>query len=106
MAEIYTPELKQQVRKKERLLFTIFRNLTSRIFPWPLVLFPLKTRIVVLGYMVRGPLGGLIWHHLHMSWGWQSWDMRFTFLRTATTTPRYNPQDDSLGTDQVLVWTL
>ncbi len=31
--------------------------------------FPSRLRILVLGYIVRGPLGGLVWHHLQYVMG-------------------------------------
>src|SRR3984957_3843959 len=31
--------------------------------------YPTRLRIIVLGYIVRGPLGGLVWHHLQYVMG-------------------------------------
>src|SRR5437867_3594471 len=30
---------------------------------------PSRLRIIVLGYIVRGPIGGLVWHHLQYVMG-------------------------------------
>ncbi len=59
-----------------------------------------KLRIVALGYMVRGPLGGLLWHHLQYVLGLAKLGHDVYFLEDSDDYPAcYNPQDDSLGTD-------
>ena len=59
-----------------------------------------KLRIIVLGYMVRGPLGGLIWHHLQYLVGLAKLGHDVYFLEDSDDYPScYNPQDNSIGTD-------
>ena len=40
-----------------------------------------RLRIVVLGYLVRGPLGGMAWHHLQYVMGLARLGTKFTSLR-------------------------
>ena len=50
--------------------------------------------------MVRGPLGGLIWHHLQYVLGLAKLGHEIYFFEDSDDYPCcYNPQDDSLGTD-------
>lgn len=50
--------------------------------------------------MVRGPLGGLIWHHLQYVAGLAKLGHDVYFLEDSDDYPScYNPQTDSLGTD-------
>jgi len=57
-------------------------------------------RVIVLGYIVRGPLGGLVWHHLQyvlglLELGYDAW-----FIEDSEDYPAcYDPRTDSLGTD-------
>ncbi len=50
--------------------------------------------------MVRGPLGGLIWHHLQYVLGLAKLGHEVYFLEDSDDYPScYNPENDSLGTD-------
>jgi hypothetical protein len=52
---------------------------------------PLK--IVVLGYIVRGPIGGMAWHHLNYLWGLASLGHDVLFLEDSDDYPScYDPQ--------------
>jgi hypothetical protein len=57
-------------------------------------------RIVVLGYIVRGPLGGLTWHHLQYMIGLAALGHDVYFLEDSDDYPCcYDPIEDTLGTD-------
>lgn len=57
-------------------------------------------RIVVLGYLVRGPLGGLAWHHLQYVLGLARMGHDVHFLEDSDDYPScYDPRSDAMGTD-------
>ncbi len=59
-----------------------------------------KLRIVVLGYIVRGPLGGLVWHHLQYLIGLQKMGHEVFFLEDSDDYPScYRPGLFELTTD-------
>lgn len=57
-------------------------------------------RIVVLGYLVRGPIGGLVWHHLQYVLGLARLGHEVVFLEDSDDEPCcYDPARDAIGTD-------
>lgn len=58
-------------------------------------------RVLVLGYVVRGPLGGLAWHHLHYVLGLADLGHDVIFLEDGSgeSAPCYDPSSDRQGTD-------
>ncbi len=59
-----------------------------------------RLRIIVLGYIVRGPLGGLAWHHLQYVLGLARLGHDVYFLEDSDDYPSCsNPERDTLGTD-------
>ncbi|MEJ7812544.1 MAG: hypothetical protein WKG32_19185 [Gemmatimonadaceae bacterium] len=57
-------------------------------------------RIVVLGYIIRGPLGGLVWHHLQYVMGLARLGHDVYFLEDSDDYPAcYDPSRDAMGTD-------
>jgi hypothetical protein len=61
---------------------------------------PSRLRILVLGYIVRGPLGGLTWHHLQYAMGLAALGHDVYFLEDSDDYPCcYDPIQDTLGTD-------
>ena len=58
-------------------------------------------RIVVLGYIIRGPLGGLTWnHHLQYVSGFKKMGHEVLFLEDSDDFPDcYNPETFELGMD-------
>ena len=57
-------------------------------------------KIVVLGYIVRGPLGGLAWHHLQYVIGLKKMGHEVLFLEDSDDFPGcYNPETFELGVD-------
>lgn len=57
-------------------------------------------RILVLGYLVRGPLGGLAWHHLQYVLGLARLGHDVHFLEDSEDYPScYDPSRDALGCD-------
>lgn len=57
-------------------------------------------KIVVLGYIVRGPLGGLAWHHFQYVLGLKSMGLEVLFLEDSDDYPScYNPETFEVGTD-------
>lgn len=57
-------------------------------------------RIVVLGYIVRGPLGGLAWHHLQYVLGLARLGHDVYFLEDSDDYPAcYNPETDAITID-------
>lgn len=59
-----------------------------------------KLRIVVLGYLVRGPLGGLVWHHLQYILGLLQSGHDAIFLEDSGDDPYcYDPSCDEISTD-------
>jgi hypothetical protein len=59
-----------------------------------------RLRIAVLGYIVRGPLGGLAWHHLQYVVGLARLRHDVLFLEDSGEDPAcYDPSRDATGTD-------
>lgn len=59
-----------------------------------------RLRILVLGYIVRGPLGGLAWHHLQYVMGLTRLGHDVYFVEDSDDYPAcYDPTTDSMGTD-------
>ncbi len=59
-----------------------------------------RLRIIVLGYIVRGPLGGLAWHHLQYVLGLLRLGHDVYFLEDSEDYPAcYNPQRDTIDGD-------
>ena len=59
-----------------------------------------KLRILVLGYMVRGPLGGLAWHHMQYVLGLARLGHEVYFLEDSDDFPScYNPLKNEMGKD-------
>jgi hypothetical protein len=59
-----------------------------------------KLRIVVLGYIVRGPLGGMTWWQLHYLMGLARLGHDVYFLEDSDEYPScYNPQHDTVAAD-------
>jgi len=57
-------------------------------------------RVVVCGYLVRGPLGGLAWHHLQYVLGLHRMGHDVVFVEDSDDYEScYDPRTDSLGTD-------
>jgi hypothetical protein len=59
-----------------------------------------KLKIVVLGYIVRGPVGGMAWHHLQYVLGLKNLGHDVLFLEYADDWPScYDPMTNQVGTD-------
>src|SRR5579884_3907758 len=59
-----------------------------------------RLRIVVCGYMVRGPLGGLAWHHLQYVLGLKRLGHEVLFLEDSDDYEScYDPTTHQVGTD-------
>jgi hypothetical protein len=59
-----------------------------------------RLRITVCGYIVRGPLGGLAWHHLQYVLGLSMLGHDVVFVEDSDDFPGcYNPSTHSVGTD-------
>jgi len=59
-----------------------------------------RLRIIVLGYIVRGPLGGLAWHHLQYVLGLERLGHDVYFLEDSDDYPAcYDPSQDVVGSD-------
>ncbi len=59
-----------------------------------------KLRILVLGYIVRGPLGGLVWHHLQYVLGLVKLGHDVVFLEDSDDYAAcYNPLTNEMNTD-------
>lgn len=57
-------------------------------------------RVIVLGYIVRGPIGGLAWHHLQYLIGLRKLGYDVTFVEDSDDYPScYDPSTNSIGTD-------
>lgn len=57
-------------------------------------------RIVVLGYLVRGPLGGLCWHYLQYLLGFKKLRHEVLFLEDSDSFAScYNPDEDQMTMD-------
>lgn len=60
----------------------------------------MSTRIVVLGYVVRGPIGGLAWHHLQYVAGLAQLGHDVLFLEDSEDFEScYDPSQDAITTD-------
>lgn len=56
-----------------------------------------RLRIIVLGYIVRGPLGGLVWHHLQYVLGLARLGHDVYFVEDSDDYPGcYDPSRDVL----------
>src|SRR5262245_33117636 len=59
-----------------------------------------RLRIVVLGYVVRGPLGGMAWHYLHYVLGLSALGHDVYFVEDSDDTPLcYDPSRDMTDRD-------
>jgi hypothetical protein len=59
-----------------------------------------RLRVIVLGYIVRGPLGGLAWHHLQYILGLTRLGHDVYFFEDSDDYPScYDPRTNSLGDD-------
>jgi hypothetical protein len=59
-----------------------------------------RLRVAVLGYIVRGPMGGMSWHHLNYVAGLAALGHDVTFLEIGDQEPTcYDPRDHTMGTD-------
>src|SRR4051812_31408438 len=59
-----------------------------------------QLRIVVLGYIVRGPIGGMAWHHLQYVLGLKLLGHDVLFLEDSDDYPScYDPSTHQVGTD-------
>ena len=57
-------------------------------------------RVVVLGYLVRGPIGGMAWHHLHYVLGLARLGHDVLFLEDSDDYPScYDPSVHAMGID-------
>lgn len=60
----------------------------------------MRKRIVVLGYIVRGPLGGLSWHHLQYVLGLKEIGHEVLFVEDSDDYPScYNPETNTVSED-------
>jgi len=59
-----------------------------------------RLRVVVLGYLVRGPLAGHAWHHLHYAAGLSRLGHDVWFMEESDDFPScYDPVSDTVGVD-------
>src|SRR3954452_24576420 len=59
-----------------------------------------RLRIVVLGYIVRGPIGGMAWHHLQYVAGPADLGHDVVFVEDSDDYEScYDPSVDAMGTD-------
>src|SRR5438876_10738518 len=59
-----------------------------------------QLRVIVLGYIVRGPLGGLAWHHAQYAMGLAALGHDVHFVEDSDDYEAcYDPRRFSLGTD-------
>jgi hypothetical protein len=59
-----------------------------------------RLRIVVLGYIVRGPIGGMAWHHLQYVLGLKQLGHEVLFLEESDDYPScYDPSTHTVGVD-------
>jgi hypothetical protein len=59
-----------------------------------------RLRIVILGYIVRGPIGGMAWHHLQYVLGLKRLGHEVLFLEESDDYPScYDPTTHQVGTD-------
>src|SRR5438445_2791808 len=59
-----------------------------------------RLRVIVLGYIVRGPLGGLAWHHLQYVRGLADLGHDVLFFESSEDYPAcYDPDADIVGDD-------
>jgi hypothetical protein len=59
-----------------------------------------RLRIIVLGYIIRGPIGGLVWHHLQYFLGLRDLGHDVYFIEDSDDYPAcYDPSRDTVGVD-------
>jgi hypothetical protein len=59
-----------------------------------------RLRVVVLGYVIRGPIGGMAWHHLQYVLGLHRLGYDVLFLEESDEYPScYDPSTHQVGTD-------
>jgi hypothetical protein len=59
-----------------------------------------KTTIIIAGYIVGGPLGGLVWHHLQYVLGLHRMGYEVLFVEDSDDYPScYNPKTNEVTTD-------
>lgn len=59
-----------------------------------------RLRIVVLGYLVRGPIGGMAWHHLQYAAGFLRLGHEVLFVEDSDDYPScYDPRTHEVGVD-------
>ena len=59
-----------------------------------------RLRIIVFGHIVRGPLGGLAWHHLQYVMGFKRLGHNVFFVEDSGDYPScYDPSTDTRGID-------
>ena len=59
-----------------------------------------RLRVIVLGYIVRGPLGGLAWHHLQYAIGLADLGHDVWFIEDSEDYAScYDPSQQMMGTD-------
>ena len=75
--------------------------MASRVPPAPMrIAANERLRIVVLGYIVRGPLGGLAWHHLQYVLGLADLGHEVVFVEDSDDYPScYDPSRNIVDTD-------
>ena len=57
-------------------------------------------KVVVLGYIIRGPLGGLVWHHFQYVYGLSQMGHEVLFLEDSEEYAAcYNPETHELSKD-------
>src|SRR5262249_27009766 len=80
------------------------RALNRRSVTWAAAKLPQRARgglrIIALGYMVRGPLGGMSWSDLHYTMGLADLGHDVYFVEDSDDYPScYDPVRDATGTD-------
>src|SRR5262245_29757198 len=59
-----------------------------------------RLRIIVLGYLIRGPLGGIAWHHLQYVLGLARLGHDVFFVEDSDDSPScYDPVRNAMGVD-------
>ena len=59
-----------------------------------------KLKIAILGYIVRGPLGGLVWHHFQYVYGFHLLGHDVMFIEDSDDYDAcYNPENNSMTSD-------
>lgn len=60
----------------------------------------MTARIIVLGYLIRGPLGGIVWHHLQYVAGLRKLGHDVYFIEDSDNYPScYDPSQQAMTTD-------